>query len=114
MYKKIKFCAEDYIPHGSENAISREELCGWLGYSDRIIRRSIEEAITDRGVLIINVGNGYFIPTDSAEDRACMETYFRAESAKARSIFRRLKAVRRKLGEDENQFTVADLMGDGE
>ena len=104
-----KLLVENYIPHGSTNAVSRRELCSLLGMEDRILRKNIESAITDRGVLIVNVGAGYFIPDDSEEDKSCMESYLRSESAKARSIFRRLKAVRQRLALDKNQTTVDDL-----
>ena len=98
----------DLIPIGSLFAVSRESLCQQSGMKDREIRREIAQ-LNKQGHLIINNGNGYFIPDDSAEDKAEVEKYYRRERKKAIDLLARLKNIRLSLQTDENQLSLEDI-----
>lgn len=85
---------ERFIPEGKENAISREVLARRLGLTDRQTRKLIEEA-RDRGVLIVNEGDGegYFIACDIGQ----IERQYRKDRSRALSVLKRLKTMRRML-----------------
>ncbi len=84
------------IPVGSENAIKRRDLCAKLGMSDRQVRKLIELARRD-GNLIMNHsdGRGYY----QSEDIDEIERQYWQEQARALSVLRRQKALRRRLVE---------------
>ncbi len=105
------FLIENFIPSGHANAISRSELCSLLGMNDRAVRRSIETAVTERRIPIVNIGHGYFKPDGSEIDRYALDAYYHIESAKAKSIFRRLHTIKNILAVDENQTTL-EVSGD--
>lgn len=54
---------KDFIPVGSENAISREELRRATGLNDREMRALIETAREKTAIINLQDGNGYFIPS---------------------------------------------------
>lgn len=82
------------IPFGRENAIDRFALQERMGISDRKVRQLIEDA-RNAGLFIINNsdGRGYYQTTDLDE----MERSYRSDRARALSILRRQKALRRTL-----------------
>lgn len=52
----------DYIPLGSENAVSRRELCLRTGLDDRTMRDDIEKARGHCAICNDQDGRGYYIP----------------------------------------------------
>ena len=88
---------ERFIPEGKENAVSREVLATRLGLPDRTVRKLIEEA-RDRGELICNDGDGegYYRSYDIGQ----IERQYRVDRARAMSVMKRLKTMRRMLSEE--------------
>ena len=86
----------DHIPHGRENAVSREALVASTGLTDRNVRLAIQQA-RDDGALILNdcSGNGYYISDDTKE----LYAQYKRDRARALSVLKRLKTIRRKLKE---------------
>ena len=86
----------DYIPFGKENAVTREDLVVSTGMLDRQIRKAIQKA-RDDGALILNdcSGNGYYQSDDIKEIYA----QYRKDRARALSVLKRLKTMRRMLKE---------------
>lgn len=82
------------IPFGKDNAISREALAAKLNTTDRRMRQMIEDA-RNQGVFILNDGDGkgYYQTTDIDE----MERSYRSDRARALSILKRQKEMRRTL-----------------
>lgn len=82
------------IPHGRENAISREALALAMGLTDRKTRKAIETARSD-GLIILNDqdGRGYYQSDDTAE----MLRQYRQDTARAMSVLKRRKPLRDKL-----------------
>ena len=82
------------IPFGKDNAISREALAAKLNTTDRRMRQMIEDA-RNQGVFILNDGDGkgYYQTTDLDE----MERSYRSDRARALSILKRQKEMRRTL-----------------
>lgn len=80
----------EYIGEGRSAAVTRKELCSRTGLSDRHIRGLIEAA--KEKYPIINVGEGYFLPTE--EDSALLTHYINEEYAKAMKIIKGLKRHR--------------------
>ena len=87
---------ERFIPEGKENAVSREVLSTRLGLPDRTVRKLIEEA-RDRGELICNDGDGegYYRSYDIGQ----IERQDRVDRARAMSVMKRLKTMRRMLND---------------
>lgn len=85
---------EKYIPTGQNNAVSADSLCKALNIDRRTVRKLISAA-QENGAVILNMqdGRGYFV---SADDEAkLVDDYIRQESARARSIFRKLRTARK-------------------
>ena len=82
------------IPFGRENAVSRGLLAAQMGVSDRRVRGYIEDARTE-GLVIINAqdGRGYFQTDDLNE----IAQQYRQDTARAMSILKRRKTMRRML-----------------
>lgn len=87
---------EQYIPYGSENAVTRKRLCRLTGMPDRSVRECIEQA-RHRGVIIINNqdGAGYFRTDDPHE----MKAQFLQNDSRAKSILAQQKHLRKYLKE---------------
>lgn len=100
---------ENFIPFGNQNAVTREQLGISTGLNDRQVRKEIHEASVVRGVQIVNCGFGYFRPDGSQADSILMHEYLLSEEAKAKSIFMRIKSIRKALCQDENQISIGDL-----
>ena len=88
----------DLLGVGEANAVSRVELASRAGMSDRQMRAAIQQARED-GELILNAQNGagYFLA--SADDLNAIERQYRQDTARALSILKRRKAMRRLLKE---------------
>ena len=88
----------DLIGVGAENAISRAELAAQAGMSDRQMRAAVAQA-RENGELILNTQNGagYFRATK--DDLDAIERQYRQDTARALSILKRRKAMRRLLKE---------------
>ena len=84
------------IPFGKENAIDRFALAEKLNTTDRRARQLIEEA-RNAGLFILNDGDGrgYYQSTNLDE----MERCYRADRARALSILKRQKKMRKVLKE---------------
>lgn len=75
-----------HIGFGRNNAKSRKELCDELQLSDRLVRRLIHDERI-RGLAIINVGNGYYIPDmRDEEDIEELKEYIMLMKARYRDI----------------------------
>jgi hypothetical protein len=84
-----------YIPIGYENRISRSELSRRTGRTDRMIRKEIEHENRFGGEIIINMGDGYFIP-DPVKDTWLLDSYLKREFARMNQIGFKLVAMQEK------------------
>lgn len=84
----------DYIPKGQNNAVSADSLCTALNIDLRTVRKLISAA-QENGAVILNMqdGRGYFVPAD--DESQLVDDYIKQESARARSIFRKLRTARK-------------------
>ena len=84
----------DYIPKGQNNAVSADSLCTALNIDRRTVRRLISSA-QENGAVILNMqdGRGYYVPAD--DESQLVDDYIKQESARARSIFRKLRTARK-------------------
>lgn len=85
-----------YIPHGRENAISRNELSRLLKMSDRRARKLIERE-RQRGIPILSSsrGEGYWLSEDISEIKAFLkesENRIKTEKRNTAAIKRRYDA----------------------
>lgn len=88
----------NYIPTGSENAITRKELSIMTGICDRDIRKSIHIARRYIPILNLSDGKGYYIPNmNNTSDKQNLKIFFRQEENRIKSIGWALKAARRTL-----------------
>lgn len=85
---------EQYIPHGRENAVTREQLCTLTGLPDRQVRKEIEQA-RHSGCIICNdqSGAGYYQTADLDE----IESQYRQQRSRALSILSQQKHMRQML-----------------
>lgn len=78
-------------------------------------RMEMEKALLERGVLIVNIDNGYFRPDGSAGDNLKAKSYLLREQERTSSCSKRCKAILRCLTpkkEDEltrNQISLSDF-----
>lgn len=88
----------ELIPVGRENAVSREILAERSGMSDRIVRKCIESA-RNAGAIILNEqdGKGYYRVGE--DDIDAIERQYRQDTARAMSLLKRRKTMRRILKE---------------
>lgn len=92
------FDIKEYIPVGSENAVTRKYLSKVTGLSDRRVRHAIHEARRDIPILNLSDGNGYYIPDmNKQEDQIKLLRYVRQEENRLKSIGWALKAARKTL-----------------
>lgn len=105
---------ENYIPFGYKNRINRITLAYVTHQNDRKNRQEIEDALLNRGVLIVNIDNGYFRPDGSTEDEIKAKAYLLREQARASSCSKKCKAIIKSLSpkkEDDltkNQLSFSD------
>ena len=86
----------EVIPFGRHNAISRAELAGRLGMTDRKMRKSVESARRE-GLMILNDsdGRGYYQSDDLAE----IQRQYDQDTSRAMAILKRRKPMREVLKE---------------
>lgn len=84
-----------YIPKGSNNGITKVELCKRLNMDEREIRRLIHQARRYMPILNMQNGKGYFIP--DAEDKHIVEKWLTQETKRAKSTFWSLMGAKRYL-----------------
>lgn len=107
---------EDYIPKGYKNRVRRETLETLTRQSDRKIREDIKQALLFRGVLIVNIDNGYFIPDGSTGDKLKAEAYLRREKTRTSSNAAVCKAIEKCLKPPKtddltkNQLSLFDMV----
>lgn len=89
-----------YLEIGSDRAKTREQLCKLSGMCDRAVRAEIEK-LRNEGIIIINRqdGKGYYISEDPVE----MEIQLRQNHARAMSILRQQRHLRKKIKEMQNE-----------
>lgn len=94
----------DYIPQGSENAISRKNLCNMTGLKDRVVRGLIEEARREIIIISNNDGSGYWIYPDdpTEEEKMLLRRYVQQQESRAKSIFYALYPARQMMKEGAN------------
>ncbi len=89
----------DYIPTGSNNAISRKNLCAVTGLSDRIVRGLIEEARRETIIISNNDGSGYWLypefPTE--QEKELLRKFVKQQESRAKSIFYALYPARQMM-----------------
>lgn len=89
---------KEYIPVGSDNAVSRAYLVQVTGLSDRIVRREIHKARRDTPILNLQNGSGYYRPDmDTGKDRDSLVRYVRQEESRLKSIGWALFSARKTL-----------------
>ena len=89
----------DFIPYGSENAISRKELCRKTGLNDRVIRGLIEEARRNQIIISNNDGSGYWLYPDNPteQEKMMLRKYVKQQESRAKSIFYALYPARKRM-----------------
>lgn len=105
---------EDMIPIGYSNRIDRVALEIRTGLGDRANRRLIEEAMINRGVMICNVGNGYFRPDGSTEDmvrwrKYCLKELKRCSTQNRKSVFLRSTLPPERNELEKNQMNLSEF-----
>lgn len=88
----------DVLQRGREHAVTRERLAYELCTHDRAVRRMIQAA-RDDGALILNAGDGRGYYLADADDLDELERQYRQDTARAMSILKRRKEMRRILKE---------------
>lgn len=88
----------DYIPEGSERAISRKDLCRLTGLTDRNVRSLIEEARRETIIISNTDGSGYWLfpenPTN--HEKQLLYKFVKQQESRAKSIFYALRPARLK------------------
>ncbi len=82
----------DILPHGSCNALSREELSDLLNLDDRTVRDLIKQARRHVPILNMQNGKGYFIPL--SEDRPLVDKWLSQETKRAKSSLYSLRGAK--------------------
>lgn len=86
----------DFIPEGTEKAISRKNLCTITGLSDRVVRNLIEEARRETIIISNTDGSGYWVypehPTEA--EKKLLQKYVKQQESRAKSIFYALRPAR--------------------
>jgi hypothetical protein len=85
----------DFIPIGSNNAITRARLCELTGMRDREVRERISIACNDNVIINLQDGNGYFIPDET--ERFLIERYYHQELSRLKANAKKVKMLREVL-----------------
>lgn len=83
------------IPFGQENAITRKQLMNLTGFTDRIVRSSIEEARKVEVIVNLQDGRGYFRPLES--EYLQVREYYLQERSRVIKIMHSFPAIKRFL-----------------
>lgn len=89
----------DFIPYGADKAVSRSFLALAVHANDRQVREMIRAASTPEKP-IVWCSKGYFIPTE--KDYKYVQSYYRQESARERSVGDNCRVVLDWLREHKN------------
>ena len=94
----------DLIPYGKENAVNREDLLNrcilhCIAYSDRGMRKQIEDARKNTVILNMQNGAGYFRPTK--DDLPELRHYIAQEHDRSMAILHNLKMAKNVLEDME-------------
>lgn len=89
----------ELLKKGKLNTTDRDELCTLTGLTDREVRRAIQSERREN--VILNTGNGYFIPT--ADDVDELRAYCRQERARATTILYNLNKYESLLSDYEKE-----------
>lgn len=87
-----------HIPHGKENAVSRQTLVALTGMSDRRVRKAIEIARRN-GEIILNLGTGYYTTDELPE----LRRQYKANHNRAMAVLVQQKYLRRRIREKETE-----------
>lgn len=87
------------IGTGQENAITLTDLIIKTGLTERQIRKAIEIIRCECCIINNQDGRGYYLASNKQE----AERYLKLETARAKTIFRRLKGTRKYLEEISGQ-----------
>lgn len=82
----------DILPHGSGNALSREELSDLLNLDDRTVRDLIKQARRHVPILNMQNGKGYFIPVN--EEKPLVDKWLNRETKRAKSSLYSLRGAK--------------------
>lgn len=95
----------DYIPHGSENAVTRKQLGDLMGLSDREVRRMIKTSRRQENcILNMQNGDGYFQPDpQSAIDIMLARKWRNQERNRGKEVFHNLSSVQKFLIQAEGE-----------
>lgn len=80
---------------GRGNAISRAELSGITGYSDRRIREAIEALRNDKVIINLDNGDGYYIPDQTPQGRHEAALWLARQDRRMKSIKASTRGARR-------------------
>ena len=94
---------------GKKNAVSRKELVEKTGYSDRLIRRTIEILRRDR--VIINLDTGYYIPYSNEQGRRETERWLAKQRSRTRAIKRAARGAERFVRDGEDMPGQMEMAG---
>lgn len=72
----------DFLLHGQENAVSRRHLLQLTGFSDRDLRRRIQEERLSGVPILSDNASGYYLPADDLE----RTRFVRSMRSRAREI----------------------------
>lgn len=91
--KILPFVVMEALNTGKENAISAQELCGYLGFNS--VRELQHEIARERnaGAVILSTchdGGGYFLPSSDQE----VKQFIRTLECRARNTFAALRSAR--------------------
>ena len=86
----------EYIPEGSERAISRMDLCRITGLTDRNVRNLIEEARRETIIISNTDGSGYWLYPENPtpKEKEMLYRFVKQQESRAKSIFYALRPAR--------------------
>ena len=102
----VKIC--DILPQGEENAISGAEIEKRLGISGRERRAETARELNE-GLLVLSSSRhpgGFFRPSDGEKGREEIQRFYYQEHSRAMATMKKLKVIRRVLGQCEEQITL--------
>lgn len=91
------------IPVGNENAVTKSTIMNFTGFNERLVRDLIQQSET----LIINVGDGYFIPNmEDEKDVHFVNIYYNREKNRARTQLKKVKRLKRYAEQTRGQIEL--------
>ncbi len=86
---------EDFILEGRSNGISQADIARIANIPERSVRREIDEARINRGMLIIGDESGYYFPSDEADITAYVNRRRASIRTSKKALAPFIKALRR-------------------